>query len=352
MTLPTATQNLIDTTPAYQRYRLNNATMVAHDVVFSTEQCNIDDSNPLALKPSIPPTYRLCSHCADNIEAAIALGYNDGQSRLLLQLRARTTEADARASLDAAAPKPAPAAGLVGAESSRDPTRGDGGGQTWDHTTGEHGPTEDITPPAVPGQLLAGTPRPIIPFPLGGYSLAFESPDSSNIVRVTWIDKRSEVAEEADMVESAPGLYTSVTVEQLLVEFKGGTRYLYEGIGFGLWQDLYNADSVGAAFDELVKKAGYEYRQIEVDELREGVNEPPSQEPESVGRVDDAAPATASPDPVDTLVAEHEKRYEASRKRRNPTKGESELTPEQLAERDARDRAAAARVASDPGDED
>ncbi len=333
MALTTWQEQLKAATPAYQRYKLNVITKVAHDVVFSTEECNLDDTQTYAFKPSIPPDFRLCAHCAANIERAVQHGFDEPVSKIWLLSRDRITEADARAELAHKAPNPAVnAPGHVGAESERNPTRGDGGGAPMGdigvdsmglaQTTAPQIEAPESTPAAATAYVMRG----LVPFTHGGYSLTVETPDSSNIVSLTWL-----AGGELTMM---PYQFSEGTAA-LLVEFKGGTRYLYEDVGYGTFVSLWTAPRVGVAFDALVKKAGNAYRQLEVDELRG----PP------VTPYDGAGEEEA----VIAAVVQAGKGFiePPKRGRRNPTKGESELTPAQIAERDAKERDMQERLKDD-----
>jgi len=48
----------------------------------------------------------------------------------------------------------------------------------------------------------------------------------------------------------------------LEVEFNSGAIYQYEGVPQSTYQDLLDADSVGAYFNQNVKFAGYSYKRI------------------------------------------------------------------------------------------
>lgn len=343
MALSTAQEQLRAATPAYQRYRLNTITKVAHDVVFSTELCDIDATHAIAFKPSIPPDYRLCVHCAANISRAGQLGdlIDEPQTLIWLMTRPAISEEAARAELAAKAPAPAATVGLVGAESERDPTRGDAGGAA--QTAAQEVEAPSIDPPSPPAAVRE--PRVIVPFPLGGHSLAFLSPDSSNIERVTWLDGNADETELSWQYRDG--------TPRLLVEFKQDARYIYTDVPFETFWELYGAESVGVALNALVKKhePAYDYRQLDVDELRAALG---PQDEVAIGHLPlTVETITVGPPTILTgAAAEAAQREEADepkrgRKGRNPTKGESELTAAQLAERDARERERAARLADD-----
>jgi hypothetical protein len=51
----------------------------------------------------------------------------------------------------------------------------------------------------------------------------------------------------------------------MIVAFKNGTFYLYQGVPHDLFDQILKADSVGSAFNKMVKSdpARYPYRKIE-----------------------------------------------------------------------------------------
>ncbi len=54
--------------------------------------------------------------------------------------------------------------------------------------------------------------------------------------------------------------------ETLVVRFKGGATYEYEGVAAVVASALLQSKSVGQEFDTLVKKRGYKYRRLSPEE--------------------------------------------------------------------------------------
>ena len=51
----------------------------------------------------------------------------------------------------------------------------------------------------------------------------------------------------------------------LVVVFANGARYSYSNVPNKVWNKLLKAESKGIAFEELIKKGGYEYQKLIVD---------------------------------------------------------------------------------------
>jgi hypothetical protein len=49
---------------------------------------------------------------------------------------------------------------------------------------------------------------------------------------------------------------------QLEVEFKTGNIYLYENVSQRTYNQLMNADSIGTAFNYLIREGGYSYKKL------------------------------------------------------------------------------------------
>ena len=52
---------------------------------------------------------------------------------------------------------------------------------------------------------------------------------------------------------------TSLT---MLVEFKNGGQYLYQGVGLITFTDLMTASSIGSAFHRLIKTGGFTFQKV------------------------------------------------------------------------------------------
>lgn len=67
-----------------------------------------------------------------------------------------------------------------------------------------------------------------------------QTPDSFNIARLAY-----ETSERV-----------------LVVRFTSDQIYQYSGVPLEVYEDLRHADSVGSAFDRLIRKGGYEYENL------------------------------------------------------------------------------------------
>ena len=53
--------------------------------------------------------------------------------------------------------------------------------------------------------------------------------------------------------------------QSLFAKFKGGGCYRYSGVGKTHLESILNADSIGKAFHQIVKKGGFRYEKLEAD---------------------------------------------------------------------------------------
>lgn len=66
---------------------------------------------------------------------------------------------------------------------------------------------------------------------------------------------------------SIAGVGYDSTRERLCVQFQTGKCYEYAGVPEGQFVAIITAESHGKTFHELVKKGGYSYKEIKLDQI-------------------------------------------------------------------------------------
>ena len=66
-------------------------------------------------------------------------------------------------------------------------------------------------------------------------------------------------------VESSTVSRIAYEDDALFVEFRSGVSYRYDDVPPEVYDELFEADSIGRAFHRLVKLGGYEYERLAAD---------------------------------------------------------------------------------------